>query len=498
MVNSMKRHAMKSSTDKFKLDLPHCSKLREQGELQLALKCVSKLVNFVKNNDVDLVNALILKAVIYRDLSRPHDTIKVLDKALKIATDKSLFREESEIHRQKSYLFVELGKSSDAEALAFKSLTIARKFSLKREEANAGACIGHVFEDKGDFQRALSWYQEGLSICNETDFMKRKATLLGDIGKVYGIIGHLPESFLFLKRALEVSVKIKYEKAIISSLYRLGDSYRSIEDKEKAKDFYNQALEKAMNMGFKREQGDSLYRLGLLAISNQNPEEAIAFLSRALNIFEEINFLRQNLYCLLAIGHALEQQSETLKALEKYLEAFRRLPNILEYTDAYIQIVDNIANSYQMLGHADEPKELSNLVNELREYAATSGVFDDFRKHEKIREVTSKIKKIIDRIQNIRENTYFIKGLFIDFNKKAIKKDDKEVRLTKGQWEILDCLWKKKGQVCTRHELRLAIGIGPEIATRTIDEQIHKIRKELGYEHVLSKRGEGYNLRMID
>ena len=488
----------RSSTDKFNPDLPYCSKLREQGDLRLALKCVLKLINFVKNNNVDLVNALILKAVIYRDLSRASDTIKVLDKALKIAIDKSLIKEETEIYRQKSYLFVELGKSSDAEVLAFKSLTIARKYSLKQEEANAGACIGHVFEDKGDFQKALSWYQEGLSICDETDFMQRKATLLGDIGKVYGIIGYLPESFLFLKRALDVSVKIKHEKSVISSLYRLGDSYRSIEDKEKAKYFYNQALEKAMNMGFKREQGDSLYRLGLLAISNQNPEDAITFLSRSLNIFEEINFLRQNLYCLLAIGHALEQQSETLKAIEKYLEAFRRLPNIFEYTDAYIQIVDNITNSYQKLGHADESRELSNLANELREYAAISGVFDDFRKNEKIKVVTSQIKKIIDRIQNIRENIYFTKGLSIDFNKKTIKKDGKEVKLTKGQWEILDCLWKKKGQVCTRHELRIAIGIGPTIATRTIDEQIYKIRKKVGSEYVLSNRGEGYHLRMID
>jgi hypothetical protein len=192
----------------------------------------------------------------------------------------------------------------------------------------------------------------------------------------------------------------------------------------------------------------------------------------------------------------LELKSKPLDALEEYLKAFRTLPSILDYTDAYIQIIDDIINSYRKLGHLKEANELSGLSNELREYTRASGVFEDFRKKEKIASATSKIKNVIDSMQNIRENIYFINGLYIDFNERITKKDDRTIKLTRDQWKILECLWRKKGQVCARNELRVAIGWSSDISTRTVDEQIYKMRKKIGPEHILSNRGEGYSLLM--
>jgi len=497
MINNIKRGInMRLNKETLKEELTACAKLRDQGELRRALNRVSKLISLVKKDEITLIKALILKSVILRDVSRPGEALSILEEVLKATKRKRLLREQADIYRQKSYLFVQMGKSADAESLAFESLDIARRASLKTEEANADACIGHVLEDKGDFQGALSWYQEGILICEEVGLWDRKATLLGDIGKVHARTGNLPESFTFLKQALDLAVKIKYEKATISSLYRLGDSYRSIGDEIKAKAFYNQAHDKSMSMGYKREQGDALYGLGQLTLSKQKLDEAKEYFSRALRIFEEMHYLRQVVYCRLAIGHALEQQSRILEALDKYFEALQALPNIFDYTDAYLHIVDDIMSAYFKLGHIKEAQELAGYKKELSESAKLSGVSVNFRKEENMTFAASKIKDIINQMQNIRENIYSVDGLRINFNTNSIKKGEQKIRLTSYQWKILNCLWQKKQQVCTRDELREAIGLKPNLDTRTIDEQIHKIRKNLGTKYILTHRGAGYRLLM--
>lgn len=485
---------MKTPNKKFDKDLSNCSKLRDHGELQSALKCVIALGNASKANEKPFLKALILKGAIYADQGRSNDALSTFEKAFEIADSKALLKEKADILRQQSYLLLQMGKANEAESLAFESLDLARQLGLKREEADAIACIGHVFESKTDYQKALSWYLEGVFICDDTDFMERKATLLGDIGKVYGIIGSLPESISFLNRALELSTSLKYQKAVLSSLYRLGDIYRLIGDKAKANELYNQAFEESKNNGYKREQGDSLYRLGLLEISKKRSDPALEFLSKALKIFEKIGYLRQRIYCLLSIGNALEQDSKIDQALENYLNALKIIPNVGEYIEPYVATVENVITCFRKLGFLSEANGLTNIVNQLKDYTKLGGVFDDFRKKERIGELVVTISNMMRKVEETKSNIYRHNDVLINFNKRIAKKHSREIELTKDQWKIIEALWKSENQICSRAELRTAIGWSPDIPTRTIDEQVYKIRKRIGDEFIQSVRGKGYKL----
>ena len=488
---------MKPTKISIEKQLIHCSELREQGRLKESLTCVTSLIDSGEDNDLFLVDALILQSAIHRDLGNSDAALATLDEALSLAESKSLNSQKADILRQQSYLLIEMGKQDKAKSLAFESLDIARDFSLKREEADAIACIGHGFENNRDFQKALCWYQEGLDICDAHGLSNRKATLTGDIGKVYGIIGQLPESILFLKKALDLATEINYEKAIISSLYRLGDAYRSIEDKEKARDCYANALERSKAEGFRREQGDALYRLGLLETANGNPDEALKLISESLDIFEQINFIRQKIYCLLAIGHALEQKGDISGALDKYFAAFETIrDSINEHVDPFIQVIESITNQWLQLHYIDEATELSRLTDQLREHASMSGVFEDFGKREKLERLIVNITAIVAKTRKMEGNIYSSKGLSIDFNTNLVIKDGQEVRLTEDQWKILRCLWKKKGEPCSRSELFAVIGLRSNLETRTIDVQIYKMRRKIGLGLLPAARGQGYSLSM--
>ncbi len=486
---------MTQNKTNLKKRLAHYSKLRDQGNLLGSLEGVADLIASLKNDDSVLANALMLQASIFRHLGRSDDASKSLDKALRTASSRGLHREKADVLRQQSYLSIQIGKPKEAEALAFESLRTTREFSLRKEEADAMACVGYTFESIREFQKALCWYVEALEICDKVGFRERKATLLGDIGKVYGMIGQLTESVSFLKKALDLSKEIPYENAIISSLYRLGDAYRSVNDQDKASDYYLQALERSKDRGYRREEGDCLYRLGLLEITRGNPDEAIRFLSESLAIFEAMKYTRQHVFCLLAIGHALEQKVDISDAMNKYFLAFEIIRiNADQYVDALIEVAENIANLWRELRYVEEAAELLRLIEQLKGYAKMSGVFEDFGRRERIGRLARQIANLIEKVKKMGANLFSHDGLSIDFNKKLIMKDDKEITLSRDQWKILWCLWKKRPQPCNKSELLTAIGVKSDIETRTIDVQVYNIRLKIGRKYIPNVRGRGYSL----
>jgi tetratricopeptide (TPR) repeat protein len=475
--------------------LARYSKLRDRGDLIGSLEGVTGLTDQAEDDGLFLANALILQASIYRDLGMSGEASKSLDKALRIAVSQGLHRERADVLRQQSHLLIQMGKPKEAEALAFESLRTAREFSLAKEEVDAMACVGYVFENTREFQKALCWYADGLEVCDRAGIRERKATLLGDIGKVYGMIGQLTESVSFLKKALDLSKEIPYEKAVISSLYRLGDDYRTIKDHDKASTYYHEALKRSKKRGYRREEGDCLYRLGLLDIAKSNPDEAIEFLSESSAIYESIKYTRQRAFSLLAIGHALEQKVDIPDAMEQYFLAFETIRDSADqYVDAFIDIAESIAPLWQQLRYVDEATELSRLMEQLRGYARMSGIFEDFGRKEKIGRLARQIASLIERAKKMEGNIYSHSGLTIDFNKKLVTRDDEEITLSRDQWKILWCLWRKRPEPCQRNELLAAIDLKGDTETRTIDVQIYNIRTKIGHQYIPSIRGRGYRL----
>ncbi len=81
----------------------------------------------------------------------------------------------------------------------------------------------------------------------------------------------------------------------------------------------------------------------------------------------------------------------------------------------------------------------------------------------------------------------------IDFVKKEIQFDGSILELTKREFEILEFLVQRRGEIVSREELLKHFwGISDSTETRTIDVLISKIRKKLDNQYIKTKRGFGY------
>ncbi len=89
-------------------------------------------------------------------------------------------------------------------------------------------------------------------------------------------------------------------------------------------------------------------------------------------------------------------------------------------------------------------------------------------------------------------------GLSVDLRRRVLHKDDEEIRLTTHEAGVLSYLIERQGQDVTREELLENVwGYSPSMQTRTVDNQILKLRKKIEQlpadpRHILTIHGVGY------
>jgi DNA-binding response OmpR family regulator len=104
------------------------------------------------------------------------------------------------------------------------------------------------------------------------------------------------------------------------------------------------------------------------------------------------------------------------------------------------------------------------------------------------------------RESDTEENShiYFVDELQIDLRRQVIRKGTKETHLTTHENAVLQYLIERKGQEISRQELLEQVwGYSPTMQTRTVDNQILKLRKKMEINparprHIITVHGVGY------
>ena len=89
------------------------------------------------------------------------------------------------------------------------------------------------------------------------------------------------------------------------------------------------------------------------------------------------------------------------------------------------------------------------------------------------------------------------KGLKIDRNQIYVILEGEEINLPKKEFELLDLLMSKPGNIFTREVILDTVwGSDIVVGDRTIDVHIRKLREKIGDHYIKTVKGVGYKLAM--
>jgi len=132
------------------------------------------------------------------------------------------------------------------------------------------------------------------------------------------------------------------------------------------------------------------------------------------------------------------------------------------------------------------------------------GADDYITKPFSVNEVLARIRAVLRRVAvHAKAKKEKLQGfsfgeIKIDFDKLEATRGKKKLKLSKREYEVLEYLIKRKGEVVTRNDLLDVVwGYESFPTTRTVDNFIARIRKQIEKkpakpQHILSIRGAGY------
>ncbi|WP_459502971.1 response regulator transcription factor [Bacillus sp. C1] len=94
-----------------------------------------------------------------------------------------------------------------------------------------------------------------------------------------------------------------------------------------------------------------------------------------------------------------------------------------------------------------------------------------------------------------QDNVIQVQDLKIDLTKNKVYKHDKELEITKTEFELMKCFLNHKGTILTRKKLLdIVWGFDYFGDERTVDTHVRRLRKKIGEDVIKTHRGLGYSL----
>ena len=107
------------------------------------------------------------------------------------------------------------------------------------------------------------------------------------------------------------------------------------------------------------------------------------------------------------------------------------------------------------------------------------------------KELLLKIKAILRRSLHVSEEIK-IGNIFIDINKKVVKKDKKEIHLSKTSWDLMEFLLKNRGKVVSTDRIINCVWEDKPVNPEIVRVYIKELRKKLSPGFIKTYKGRGY------
>ena len=115
----------------------------------------------------------------------------------------------------------------------------------------------------------------------------------------------------------------------------------------------------------------------------------------------------------------------------------------------------------------------------------------------KPRVFVSRLKALLRRKHGVELTKDNTSGLIIDRDRYTVTVEGEEINLPKKEFELLDLLMSKPGNIFTREVILDSVwGSDIVVGDRTIDVHIRKLREKIGDHYIKTVKGVGYKLAM--
>jgi two-component system, OmpR family, response regulator len=122
-----------------------------------------------------------------------------------------------------------------------------------------------------------------------------------------------------------------------------------------------------------------------------------------------------------------------------------------------------------------------------------SGADDYLIKPFNLEEVLARIRAIIRRSANLTSNSIKVGDVILNLASKTVTLKNKAIDLTAREYSLVEFLALHKGEVITRTQLYEHLFDENESSlSNLLDVHVSKIRKKLGPDFVVTRRGHGY------
>ncbi len=129
------------------------------------------------------------------------------------------------------------------------------------------------------------------------------------------------------------------------------------------------------------------------------------------------------------------------------------------------------------------------------------GAADYVTKPYRLRELVARIRAVLRRPQSASDDEVISFGnLRIDFTRRTVTRDNREVELSRKEFDLLALFATRLGQVVTREVCLDTLWWGLELSdTRTLDTHVKRLRQKIEVDpatprHLITIRGVGFRL----
>ncbi len=257
---------------------------------------------------------------------------------------------------EKALIYYRLGELGQAKQIMVKALTIASNNYLPRQQAEAEKMIGVFHYFKGENAQALQRYQNSLNYYQSIDEPIKQANLLNNIGLVYGAMGDIKNALLQFELAEPLYQKFGSIEDKNDVRHNIATLYLRLKRFDIAIDIFNEVIDKRIELNDHNGAAEVYGNLGTTYKQAGQYELAQEYLLKSLDYYQAHDDSYNSASQLHNLAELHNQLSQPNIALA-YAEQAIALAKKVEHKIAYAGALYSLAKAQFHLGKYQQASE---------------------------------------------------------------------------------------------------------------------------------------------